>query len=259
MPGRPGFLDPPSTRSARAVLVLVLVVSGLGASACGVTVGPTATRVSMAIPIITTPAPIPTTAATAVPASAASPTAPAGAQPPVPTAPPVPVPTPSALAASQPPAAAPAVLPRTPTARATPRPAPPAPPPPPVIPSSPADHLVGPGVDVLVSAMAPYDCRGYSPPLPEDRAIIDPCAQPVTGVPLIDGHNHTNLLWNASTTWTTGTVVHYGGHTWQIAQTRVVDHNITYYPMPPRGAALQIRTCQPDGIHEWVWDLVRTS
>jgi len=25
------------------------------------------------------------------------------------------------------------------------------------------------------------------------------------------------------------------------------------------GAALQIRTCQPDGIHEWVWDLVRTS
>ena len=114
-------------------------------------------------------------------------------------------------------------------------------------------------MDVLVSPMAPYDCRGYSPPLPADRAIIDPCAQPVTGVPLIDGHNHLNLLWNASITWTTGTVVHYGGHTWQIAQTRVVDHYITYYPMPPRGAALQIRTCQPDGMHEWVWDLVRTS
>jgi hypothetical protein len=107
--------------------------------------------------------------------------------------------------------------------------------------------------------MAPYDCRGYSPPLPADRAIIDPCAQPVTGVPLIDGHNHTDLLWNAATGWATGTAVDYGGHTWRIVQTRVVDHYITYYPMPPAGAALQIRTCQPDGIHEWVWDLVRTA
>jgi hypothetical protein len=256
MPGRPGFSARPSIRTRRAVLVLVLVVIGLVVSGCGVTVGPPAVRVSTVIPV-TTPAPISATRATAVPATAAPSTAPARTQPPVATAPPVPVPAPSALAASAPPAAAPAVLPRTSTARATLPPLPPAPPP--VIPSSPADHLVGPGVDVLVSPMAPYDCRGYSPPLPEDRAIIDPCAQPVTGVPLIDGHNHTNLLWNASTTWTTGTVVHYGGHAWQIAQTRVVDHYITYYPMPPRGAALQIRTCQPDGIHEWVWDLVRTS
>lgn len=253
MPGRPGFSDRPSTRSSSAVLVLV--VSGLGASACGVTVGSPATHVSMATPIIT-PAPIPTTGATSLPATAAPPTAPASTQPPVATAPPVPVPTPSVLVAAEPPAAAPAVLPRTSAARATP---PPAPPRPPVIPSYPADHLVGPGVDVLVSLMAPYDCRGYSPPLPEDRAIIDPCAQPVTGVPLIDGHNHTDLLWAAAAGWTTGTAVHYGGNTWRIVQTRVVDHYITYYPMPPRGAALQIRTCQPDGIHEWVWDLVRTS
>jgi hypothetical protein len=237
------------------VLVLVLVVSGLGASACGVTVGPPAIQVSMATPI-TTPAPIPTTGATALPATAAPPTAPASTQPPVATAPPVPVPAPTVLVAVVPPAAAPAVLPRTPAVRATP---PPAPPPPPVVLSSPADHLVGPGVDVLVSPMPPYDCRGYSPPLPEDRAIVDPCAQPVTGVPLIDGHNHTNLLWNAATSWTTGTAVHYGGHSWRIVQTRVVDHYITYYPMPPGGASLQIRTCQPDGIHEWVWDLVRTS
>jgi hypothetical protein len=237
------------------VPVLVLVVSALGASACGVTVGPPATRVATVIPIAA-PAPIPTTGATAVPAIAAPPTAPASTRPPVATAPPVPLSAPSALAAAEPLAAAPAVLPRTSAARAL---LPPAPPPPPVIPSVPADHLVGPGVDVLVSPMAPYDCRGYSPPLPEDRAIIDPCAQPVTGVPLIDGHNHLDLLWNASITWTTGTVVRYGGHTWQIAQTRVVDHYITYYPMPPRDAALQIRTCQPDGIHEWVWDLVRTS
>jgi hypothetical protein len=240
------------------VPVLVLVVSALGASACGVTVGPPATRVSTVV-AITAPAPIPTTGATAVPAPAAPPTAPASTRLPVATAPPVSVPPPSVLAA-KPPAAAPAVLPRTSSVRAPLPHAPPAPPPPaPVVPSFPPDHLVGPGVDVLVSPMAPYDCRGYSPPLPEDRAIVDPCAQPVTGVPLIDGHNHTNLLWNASTTWTTGTVVHYGGHTWQIAQTRVVDHYITYYPMPPRSAALQIRTCQPDGIHEWVWDLVRTS
>jgi hypothetical protein len=103
--------------------------------------------------------------------------------------------------------------------------------------------------------MAPYDCRHVSPPLPEDRAVIDPCAQPVTGVPLIVGHNHRGLLWNAATGWGIGTLVGYRGHGWRIVQTRVVAHNISYYPLPPAGAGLQIRTCQPDGFHEWVWDL----
>jgi hypothetical protein len=89
-------------------------------------------------------------------------------------------------------------------------------------------HLVGPGVDALVSPMAAYDCNGYSPPLPEDRIVSDPCAQPVTGVPLIVGHSHTNLLWKAAIGWGNGTVVHYGGHSWRIVQTRVVDHSITW-------------------------------
>ena len=202
-----------------------------------------------------------------IPAPTAAPPAPATAAPVPPAIPPTPVPTPmpvptvapapAVVAVRQAPAAV--ILPRTstPVRAALPVSAPP--PAPPAQPASPSDRLLGPGVDALVSPMAAYDCNGYSPPLPEDRIVTDPCAQPVTGVPLIVGHNHTNLLWNASTGWSNGTVVHYGGHSWRIVQTRVVDHYITYYPMPPAGAGLQIRTCQPDGMHEWVWDLVRTG
>lgn len=116
------------------------------------------------------------------------------------------------------------------------------------------NHLVGPGVDVLVTMQPPYNCNSFFN-LPVDRIVIDPCAQPVTGVPLLVGHNMTNLLWGASVGWVDGTVVNYGGRQWTITHTQVVDHYITYYPMPTPGTGLQIRTCQPDGLHEWVWDL----
>ena len=92
--------------------------------------------------------------------------------------------------------------------RARPPPAPPAPAPPP------ADHLVGPGTDAPAFADCPVRSSGFSSPLPVDRVVIHPCAQPVTGVPLIVGHNLLGLLWNATVSWGDGTVVQYGGRSW---------------------------------------------
>jgi hypothetical protein len=238
------MLGSPSTRARWSAALLGLVAAGL-LGACGsgaATGGLAAWAGGVAVPA-RTGAGLPVTGATAIPVP--SPTV--AAVPPVAAVPATAAAVPVRAAARPPAAPAPS---RPSLASQTPAPASP------TASAPPADHLVGPGTDVLVSPMSAYDCRGFSPPLPLDRVVTDPCAQPVTGVPLIVGHNLRGLLWNASVSWADGTVVRYGGLSWRIVQTRIVDHWITYYPMPPAGAGLQIRTCQPDGLREWVWDLV---
>jgi hypothetical protein len=242
--------------------LIATVAGGVAVSGCGVELG---APVAVSPPRVTAPASV-------VPASPTVVRVPSDAAVPTPRTTPTAVAAGTAAAA---PAAAAASAPATiavsvpagpvrvapiPRGAAPPRPtvpvAMPASPPPPAAASVPADHLVGPGVDVLVSPMPAYDCSGFSPPLPEDRVVIDPCAQRATGVPLIVGHDTTDLLWNATVGWGDATVVRYGGQSWRIVLARVVDHWITYYPMPLAGVGLQVRTCQPDGTHEWVWDLV---